>query len=102
MPSSKLKGDPIKLFWDQASCSRKLVLLRLLDVLREDLAQKYLKKIARLQNPDCGFSKNKGEASRVTETAEAIINFVTSGEELSSHRIQRAINFLWKSSKRER
>ncbi|RLG46446.1 MAG: hypothetical protein DRN92_05240 [Thermoproteota archaeon] len=67
MTPSKLKGDPIKLFWDQASCWRKLVLLRLLDVLREDLAQKYLKEIAQLQNPDGGFSKNKGETSRVTD-----------------------------------
>ncbi|RLG53908.1 MAG: hypothetical protein DRO00_02700, partial [Thermoproteota archaeon] len=51
------------------------------------------------QNPDGGFSKNKGEASRVTETAEAIINFVKSGEESSSQRIQRAINFLWSLQK---
>lgn len=94
MAPSKLKGDPIKLFWDQASCWRKLVLLRLLDVLREDLAQKYLKEIVQLQDQDGGFSKNKGETSRVTETAEAIINFVKSSEESSSHRIQKAINFV--------
>ena len=99
MEASELKGKPIKLFWDHASCWRKLALLRLLDALKEDLAQKYLKEMARLQNRDGGFPRKKGEASRVTETAEAIINLVKSGGEPSSQRIQRAIDFLWSLQK---
>ncbi len=99
MKARKLKGDPVRLFWDEASCWRKLTLLRLLGVLEEELSQKYLKEILQLQNLDGGFSRNKGETSSVIATAEAVINLITSGKESSSPTIRRAIGFLWNLQK---
>ena len=93
----RLKGEPIKLFWENANCWRKLSLLRLLDKIKTEVAQKYLKKMRLLQNKDGGFSREKGEASSVSVTADAIINLVQSSDKPNSFVVRRAVEF----SKRE-
>ena len=95
----KLKGDPIKIFWEKASCWRKLSLLRLLGKIKTDVAQKYLEEMRLLQNEDGGFVREKGEASTVSVTAEAIINLIHSSEKPTSSVVKRAIAFLWSLQK---
>jgi hypothetical protein len=95
MEIGSLKGDPVKLFWKEASCWRKLSLLRVLNALKTDLASRYLREIMQLQNEDGGFCKSEGEGSYVSVTAEAIIYLIGSGEESCSPIIQQAVDFLW-------
>jgi len=95
----KLKGDPIGLFWEKASCWRKLELLRLLGKIKTGVAQKYLKEACLLQNEDGGFAKEKGEMSSVSVTAEAIINLIKSGEKPHSSVVKKATTFLWSLQK---
>ncbi len=99
MEPRRLKKNSIKLFWTEASCWRKLALLRLLGVLKEDLAEKYLSKVLSLQNRDGGFARIEGEASSVKNTAEAIIYLIRSGKIPSLSIIQRAIDSLWNLQK---
>jgi len=96
----KLKGDPIKLFWKNANCWSKLSLLRLLSKIKTDIARKHLEEMRHLQNQDGGFAREKGEASTVSVTAEAIINLIYSGEKPTSPIVKRAIALLWSLQKK--
>lgn len=91
----KLKGEPIRLFWEKANAWRKLFLLRRLDALKTDIAQKYLKEILKLQNLDGGFAKENGEASSVSFTAEAMENLIHSGIKPDLPILRKAASFLW-------
>jgi len=95
----KLKGEPIKLFWENANCWRKLSLLRLLGKIKIEVAQKYLMEMRFLQNEDGGFAREKGEASSVSVTADAIINLVQSGDKPNPLVVKRAVAFLWSLQK---
>jgi len=95
----KLKGNPIKLFWENANCWRKLSLLRLLSKIKSDVARKYLEEMRLLQNEDGGFAREKGEASSVSVTAEAIINLIQSGDKSDSSVVKGAVAFLWSLQK---
>jgi len=95
----KLKSDPIKLFWENADCWRKLSLLRLLGKIKTKVAQKYLEEMLLLQNEDGGFAREKSKASSVSATAEAILNLVESGGKPNSFVVKRAVAFLWSLQK---
>ena len=95
----RLKGNPIESFWKNANCWRKLSLLRLLGKIRTNVAQKYLEEIRLLQNEDGGFAREKGEASSVSETAEAIMNLIESGDKPNSSIMKKAVTFLWSLQK---
>jgi squalene cyclase len=91
----RLKEDPVKLFWKKANTWRKLFILRCLNAFETDVAKKYLKEMVKLQNVDGGFSKEHGETSSVSFTAEAIMNLTQSGEKPNSQILKKAAAFLW-------
>jgi len=95
----KVKGYPVRIYWENASCWRKMILLRRLNLIKTNIAQKYLKVILQLCNDDGGFSKTRGEVSSVTVTAEAIKNLIQTEKEENLPIIQKAINFLWSLQK---
>jgi len=91
----RLKEDPVKLFWKKANMWRKLFILRCLNAFETDVAKKYLKEMVKLQNVDGGFSKEQGETSSVSFTAEAIMNLTQSDEKPNSQILKKAAAFLW-------
>jgi len=90
----KLKGKPISLFWKNASCWRKLRLLREIDNMKTHIAQKYLDEMSKLQREDGGFARTPDEQSSVTVTAEAVMNLTRSSVNPSSLSVQKPLNFL--------
>lgn len=95
----QVKGRPIRLYWKKASCWRKLLLLRRLNLLKTNIAKKYLKEMIQLRREDGGFSRSQDEASSITMTAEAIMNLICSGEDKDSSIVKEAVNFLWSLQK---
>jgi len=92
-----LKGQPLKRYWRKSGCWRKLLLLRLVNLLKTRIAKKYLNEMMQLHKEDGGFSKRRDEESSVTATTEAIMNLLRSnGDSLTIHK---AANFLWSLQK---
>jgi len=94
-----VKGRPVHLYWEKASCWRKLLLLRQLNLLETKTAEKYLEEMLGLRREDGGFSRRRDEESSIIVSAEAIKNLIHSGKEKSSQIVQDAINFLWSLQK---
>lgn len=90
----EVKGDPVSLFWQKASCWRKLRLLRQLRGMETDIAQRYLEEMNQLHREDGGFSRSQNEQSSITATAEAVMNLTCSNTSPSSPVVQGALNFL--------
>ncbi len=97
----KLKGDPVRLYWEKASFWRKLILLRSINprLLGSNIASKYLDEMMLHRRKDGGFSRRKDEEASVTPTAEAIRNMVKVGKESWLQVVQEAIKFLWEIQK---